>query len=114
MKKRSPIHAYKRLLARDQDWDYAFLIALEKKKLQRMHDYFKYQGHPEVNRMAPRDIAICELCQLELDEDDDIDYTHDDIIFCCNEENLKSNSFDGLKQIRLWQGKYTPLKSWRR
>lgn len=59
MKKRSPIHAYKRLLARDQDWDYAFLIALEKKKLQRMHDYFKYQGHPEVNRMAPRDIAIC-------------------------------------------------------
>jgi len=29
MKKRSPIHAYKRLLARDQDWDYAFLIALE-------------------------------------------------------------------------------------
>ena len=59
MKKRSPIHAYKRLLARDQDWDFAFLIALEKKKLQRMHDYFKYQGHPEVNRMAARDIAIC-------------------------------------------------------
>lgn len=59
MKKRSPIHANKRLLARDQDRDYAFLIALEKKKLQRMHDYFKYQGHPEVNRMAPRDIAIC-------------------------------------------------------
>lgn len=24
MKKRSPIHAYKRLLARGQDWDYAF------------------------------------------------------------------------------------------
>jgi hypothetical protein len=59
MKKRSPIHAYKRLLARAQDWDYAFLIALEKKKLQRMHDYFKYQGHPEANRMAARDLAIC-------------------------------------------------------
>ena len=59
MKKRSPIHAYKRLLARDRDWDYAFLVALEKKKFQRMHDYFKYQGHPEVNRMAARDIAIC-------------------------------------------------------
>ena len=40
MKERSPIHAYKRLLARDHDWDFAFLIALEKKKLQRMHDYF--------------------------------------------------------------------------
>ena len=68
---------------------------MEKKKLQRMHDYFKYQGHPKVNRMAPRDIAICELCQLELDENDDIDYAHDgDIIFCNNEENLKSNLFD--------------------
>ena len=26
MKRRSPIHAYKRLLADDQDWDYAYLI----------------------------------------------------------------------------------------
>ena len=31
MKRRSPIHAYKRLLAKDYDWDYAYLIALEKK-----------------------------------------------------------------------------------
>ena len=27
MKKRSPIHAYKRLLANDNDWDYDYLIA---------------------------------------------------------------------------------------
>ena len=70
MKKRSPIHAYKRLLARDQDWDFSFLIALEKKKLQRMHEYFKYQGHPEVNRMAPRDIAICiHLIDIFMEDD---------------------------------------------
>ena len=30
MKRKNPIHAYKRLLANDQDWDYAYLIALEK------------------------------------------------------------------------------------
>ena len=59
MKKKNPIHAYKRLLAHDQDWDFAFLIALEKKKLQRMHNYFKSEGHPEVNKLAARDIAIC-------------------------------------------------------
>ena len=41
MKRRNPIHAYKRLLAKDQDWSYAYLIALEKKKLQRMHDCIK-------------------------------------------------------------------------
>ena len=59
MKKKSPIHAYKRLLAKDQDWDYAYLIALEKKKLQRMHDYFKHEGHFELKQQAVRDIAIC-------------------------------------------------------
>ena len=29
MKKKNPIHAYKRLLAEDVDWDYRCLIALE-------------------------------------------------------------------------------------
>ena len=38
MKKRSPIHAYKRLLACDQDWDFASLIALEKKQ-KTLHLY---------------------------------------------------------------------------
>ena len=57
-------------MARDQDWNFAFLIAWEKKKLQRMHDYFKYQGHPEVNRMAPRDIAICiRLIDIFMEDD---------------------------------------------
>ncbi|MBR1652160.1 MAG: hypothetical protein IJ692_02070 [Alloprevotella sp.] len=59
MKKRNPIHAYKRLLSHDQDWDYAYLVALEKKKLQRMHDYFKHEGHLENNAIVTRDIAIC-------------------------------------------------------
>lgn len=59
MKRRSPIYAYKRLLAKDQDWDYAYLIALEKKKLQRMHDCIKSEGHLENNAIVTRDIAIC-------------------------------------------------------
>lgn len=45
MKRRNPIHAYKRLLAKDYDWDYAYLIALEKKKLQRMHDCITLSGN---------------------------------------------------------------------
>ena len=59
MKRRSPIHAYKRLLADDHDWDYAYLIALEKKKLQRMHDYIEQEGHFEGKELVVRDIAIC-------------------------------------------------------
>jgi len=40
------------------------------------------------------DIAISELRQLELDEDD-IDYDSDgDISCCCKEENLFNNSFE--------------------
>lgn len=48
-KRRNPIHAYKHLLAKDYDWDYGYLIALEKKKLQRMHDYFKISDIAEDN-----------------------------------------------------------------
>ena len=70
MKKRSPIHAYKRLLAQDQDWDYAYLIALEKKKLQRMHDCIKSEGHLENNAIVTRDIAICiRLIDIFMEDD---------------------------------------------
>ena len=37
MKRRNPIHAYKRLLADDHERDYTYLIALKKKKFQRMY-----------------------------------------------------------------------------
>lgn len=59
MKRKNPIHAYKRILANDQDWDYSSLIALEKKKLQRMHDCIKREGHLENNALVVREIAIC-------------------------------------------------------
>ena len=70
MKRRSPIHAYKRLLANDHDWDYAYLIALEKKKLQRMHDCIKREGHLENSAIVTRDIAICiRLIDIFMEDD---------------------------------------------
>ena len=70
MKKKNPIYAYKRLLAKDQDWDYAYLIALEKKKLQRMHDCIKREGHLENNAIVARDIAICiRLIDIFMEDD---------------------------------------------
>ena len=59
MKRRSPIHAYKRLLAKDYDWDYAYLIALEKKKLQRMHDCIKRENHLVNNEFVVRENTSC-------------------------------------------------------
>jgi len=70
MKRRSAIHAYKRLLAEDRDWDYRYLIALEKKKLQRMHDCIQREGHLENHELVLREIAICiRLIDIFVEDD---------------------------------------------
>lgn len=70
MKKKNPIHAYKRLLAKDLDCDYHCLLALEKKKLQRMHDCIKSESRLEHKDFVVRDIAICiRLIDIIMEED---------------------------------------------
>ena len=70
MKKKNPIHAHKRLLAKDQDWDFCYLIALEKKKLQRMHDCIKRESRLEHKDFVVRDIRICiRLIDIFMEED---------------------------------------------
>lgn len=70
MKRRSPIHAYKRLLADDHDRDYSYLMALEKKKLQRMHDYIEQEGHFEGKELVVRELAICiRLIDIFMEDD---------------------------------------------
>lgn len=70
MKKKNPIRAYKRLFAEDVDWDYRCLIALEKKKLQRMHDCIKRNSCSEHKIFVVRDIAICiRLINIFMEED---------------------------------------------
>lgn len=69
-KRRNPIHAYKKLLANDHDWDYAYLIALEKKKLQRMRDCIKQEHHLANNEFVVRDMGICiRLIDIFMDND---------------------------------------------
>ena len=42
-----------------------------------------------------RDIACAELNQLEIDDDDDIDYDHsDDLSCCCQEDHLREHAWD--------------------
>ena len=69
-KRRNPIHAYKHLLAKDYDWDYSYLIALEKKKLQRMRDCIKQEHHLANNEFVVRDIGICiRLIDIFMEDD---------------------------------------------
>jgi hypothetical protein len=42
-----------------------------------------------------RDIARAELNQLEIDDDDPIDYDHsDDLSCCCQEDHLREHAWD--------------------
>ena len=58
-KKNKTFKAYERLLRNDCDWDYNFLLSLEKKKLERMYEYFCKSGIAENDSKAARDIALC-------------------------------------------------------
>jgi hypothetical protein len=61
------------------------------------HTPVLYMQHGEtLVKSTILDIARSELNQLELDEDDDIDYTNDPDIRCCptDDETLKEHSWD--------------------
>lgn len=58
-KRRTPVSAYKKLLEKDRDWDYCFLLMLEKKKLQRMYDYFSHSEIACGDELVARDLRIC-------------------------------------------------------
>ena len=70
--------------------------------LSRMLDPdYKYQPVVYVQRgdsiikTTVRDIARADLNQLELDDDDDIDYSHDDdLSCCCREDHLKEHAWE--------------------
>lgn len=58
-KKRSAAKAYKPLLAADRDWDYEFLLLLERKKLQRMAKYFSAPETIKANGTTAKELSIC-------------------------------------------------------
>lgn len=58
-KRRTPVSAYKKLLEKDKDWDYCYLLMLEKKKLQRMYNYFSTSEIAYSDEFVARDLRIC-------------------------------------------------------
>lgn len=70
MEKRNPIQAYKRILAKDKDWDWCFLLVLEKKKLQRMRDYLSEARRHVGWEQNVRELNICiRLIDIITEED---------------------------------------------
>lgn len=58
-KKNNRVRAYKSLLEADRDWDYSFLLELERKKLKRMAIYFSQHGIAENNDKTIAEISLC-------------------------------------------------------
>ena len=62
--------AYRKLLQKDKDWHYGYLLALERKKMQRMLVYFKEHPITEDNDRIMHYIAISiSLLDIILEED---------------------------------------------
>lgn len=58
-RKNNTVRAYKSILQKDKDWDYGFLLNLEKKKLQRMYAYFSTSEIAYGDELVARDLRIC-------------------------------------------------------
>lgn len=71
MKQNKKIKQYIRLIKKDRDFDYAYLLILERHKLLRMIDSFTNATHPYVGiEHHIREMKLCvELISIILEED---------------------------------------------
>ncbi len=67
-KKNNVVRAYKHLLQNDRDWDFCYLLFLERKKMKRMVKYFSESNIAYYNHLVVRDLNICiRLLDITLD-----------------------------------------------
>lgn len=69
--KRSKIKMYEKILREDKDFDFAYLLILERFKLKKMIQNFQEAKHPHVGiEYTIRDMKICiKLIDIVLEED---------------------------------------------
>lgn len=67
--RRAKINSWCKLLEKDFDWDYAFLLNIEYKKLAEMYNYFK--SSTDTTPFVARDLRLClRLLDIVLKKDD--------------------------------------------
>ncbi len=57
--KRAKINSWCRLLEKDFDWDYTFLLEIERKKIIEMYEYFKKCTRSDKMPIVARDLQLC-------------------------------------------------------
>lgn len=69
-RKNKTFKAYEKILRDDKDFDYSYLLILERKKLQRMYDYFENSKISLENPRVASEISIClRLIDIIMEED---------------------------------------------
>ena len=92
--KRAKINSWCRLLEKDFDWDYTFLLEIERKKIIEMYEYFKKCTRSDKMPIVARDLQPCiGLLDIVLEKD-----------------NLLLE-FSGMKTIRRDDGMYEMVES---
>ena len=92
--KRAMINSWCRLLEKDFDWDYTFLLEIERKKIIEMYEYFKKCTRSDKMPIVARDLQLCiGLLDIVLEKD-----------------NLLLE-FSGMKTIRRDDGMYEMVES---
>ena len=68
--KRAKINSWCRLLEKDFDWDYTFLLEIERKKIIEMYEYFKKCTRSDKMPIVARDLQLCiGLLDIVLEKD---------------------------------------------
>ena len=92
--KSAKINSWCRLLEKDFDWDYTFLLEIERKKIIEMYEYFKKCTRSDKMPIVARDLQLCiGLLDIVLEKD-----------------NLLLE-FSGMKTIRRDDGMYEMVES---
>lgn len=69
--RRAKVNSWCRLLEKDFDWDYVFLLEIERKKIMEMHEYFKKCTRSDKMPIVARDLRLCiNLLDIVLEKDD--------------------------------------------
>lgn len=91
-KKGNVVKAYKRLLQSDRDWDFSFLLELERKKLRRMADYFSKEEDSVKDQQTARECTLCvRLLDIVLDREKFRDVWSDEVYKCHKVEKAKND-----------------------
>lgn len=109
-------NSYKKLIRKDEDWDYGFMLALEKHKLQRMLKWMRTRNYCQVDESARfiiRDLQLAlRLMKISSGDDVHVDFPpgYEDLTVGLPPEGWWKHKYPyvNLKNAKRFLPKYVP------